>query len=690
VNDAPAFADGGDSPYPLLFEAIPDATIVVDNHGVILLANSKACELFGWTRSELIGTKVERLIPSRFAGVHEQHRRRYNGNPDARPMGIELELFGLRSDGTEFPLEIALSPFKMGAESMVAASIRDLTHTLRFKNAAKRARYSSQVVKLGELALRSKGIDELLAEVPGFIVETLRTDVVIVYWAAHGARLRPRVIHGIPDALVGSLKLTSAIATDGRDMAVNQRPVIVNDYGNERGIDAALARALDIASGLRVPLTSKAGLVGLLATHSRQANRFGEEELHFIQAVGNVIVEAHMRGEVEEQLAHAQRLESIGLLTGGIAHDFNNILTVVLGNLQMLREALEQNGDSGFVELVESAQRASRRGADLTQKLLTFSRKQSLAPSAIDPAAVLGALTDMLQRTIGEAIQIEWQVEPGCPPCMADPLQLDNAIVNLALNARDAMPAGGRLRMTAAPLAASEDMPDIAGELAPGNYVVISVVDSGQGMPPDVLRRAYEPFFTTKPSGKGSGLGLSMVYGFAKQSGGTIRIDSEPGRGTEVRLYFPAADRGSGASASGRRIRDHGPGAPVRQESILVVDDDLEVLNVAEVFLAKSGYRVLRASDTAAALHWLTGTEPISLLFTDVVLGAGEAGPTLAADALKIRPGLPVLYTSGFAHGSLSVADVRPIQFLAKPYRREELIARIETLLTEARHQGGA
>jgi CheY-like chemotaxis protein len=359
----------------------------------------------------------------------------------------------------------------------------------------------------------------------------------------------------------------------------------------------------------------------------------------------------------------------------------------VLGNLQMLREALEESGGGGFVKLVDSAQRASRRGADLTQKLLTISRKQSLAPSAIDPAAALGALTDMLQRTIGEAIQIELEVDAGCPPCRADASQLDNAIVNLVLNARDAMPGGGRLRLSAAPLMVSEETPDIGGELAPGEYVLISVADSGQGMPPEVLRRAYEPFYTTKPSGKGSGLGLSMVYGFAKQSGGTIRIDSEPGRGTEVKLYFPAANRDSVTPPPVTGTRDDRPAAAAIQDTILVVDDETEVLNIAEAFLTTSGYRVLLASSTAEALRWLSGPEPISLLFTDVVLGAGETGPKLALEAVQKRAGLPVLYTSGFAHGSLSVADVRQVQFLAKPYQREALVERVKTLLAEARRE---
>lgn len=680
-----AFADGADALYPPLFESLPDAMIVANRQGVITLVNEKACLMFGWPRSELVGALVERLIPPRFADGHPQKRQHFHDHTQQRSMGVERELVGLRRDGTEFPLEIALSHVRIGQETQAVAAIRDLTFTLRFRDAFKRAHYSSQLVKVGALALRSKGIDEMLASVPDFIVETLSADIVIVFWTLHGDELRPRIIHGVSAAHASRLEAASIVRIEANDPLARELPRIIRDYRNETGADAVLARELGLGSSLRVPLATETRLVGLLVTYSRQPDQFGEHELHFMQAVGNVIVSAFVRAEVESQLAFSQRLDSIGQLTGGIAHDFNNILTIVLGNLQMLREAIERAGAGEFLKLVDSAQRASKRGAELTHKLLTIASRQSLSPCAIDPATTLTAIIEMLQRTIVETIEMHLQVAPDCPPCLADPLQFDTAIINLMLNARDSMPDGGHVYITATPTTLREDMPDVGGELAPGLYVVISVSDTGQGMSPEIMRRVYEPFFTTKPIGKGTGLGLSMVHGFVRQSGGTIRIQSRPGHGTEVQLYFPCADRRSPTSVAQADIQRHHRQSPAGLETILVVDDDLEVLGLTEVLLERAGYRVLRASDTAEAMWYLAGPEPISLLFTDVVLGAGETGPQLAAEALKIRPGLPVLYTSGFAHGKLNESDLGPALFLAKPYQLAELLSRIETLLGDRR-----
>ncbi|MEQ1518492.1 MAG: ATP-binding protein, partial [Usitatibacteraceae bacterium] len=310
---------------------------------------------------------------------------------------------------------------------------------------------------------------------------------------------------------------------------------------------------------------------------------------------------------------------------------------------------------------------------------------QTLAPRPVDVEKSLRGMTDILKSALGDKVTLEWSVAQSCPPCLVDPMQLDNAILNLCINARDAMPRGGRIRIAVGPITAEEAMAEGASVLAPGEYVFVSVVDNGQGMSPELKARVCEPFFTTKPVGKGSGLGLSIVLGFANQSGGTLKIDSEPGVGTEVRMYFPATYALPQSASPAALLVEHMPVIDAKTETVLVVDDDAELLSFAEDALAKRGYQVLRASCVAEAKLWLADKRHISMLFTDVVLGDGEAGTTIAAEAQKIRPGLPVLYTSGSAFGAKSVADVRPTQFLPKPYEQGDLVLRVETLLLMSR-----
>lgn len=673
------------SVYASLLEIVPDATIFVDGTGKIVLANSKAAAMFGWPPADLIGATVEQLIPARFAEAHIHQRQAFFGESRSRPMGIDLPLIGVRADGTEMPLEIALSKFKLGEETVVAASIRDLTLTARYKDSAKRESYSAQLVKLGEFALLAKGMDELLAKVPALIVESLMNDVVIVFWAGQGDELRPRVVHGIAADVQQRLAKVDVPSWPSRQVLADPDARIIEDHRHESGVDSWVARELGLRTSIRIPLVNTGMPIGLLAAYARTPNAFGPQELHFLQAIGNVIIASFLRVEIEERFLHATRIDAIGQLTGGVAHDFNNILTVVLGNLQMLRESLTQDRDAARLKLLSAAQRAAKRGALLTNKLLTFSRKQLLAPRPVDLETALRSMCEMLQRTLGETIQVEWFVTPGCPRCIADPLQLDNAILNLALNARDAMPRGGRLRIAASPTTADEEMAEGAGELAPGDYVAISVVDSGQGMKPDVLKRACEPFYTTKQSGQGTGLGLSIVYGFTRQSGGSLRIDSAPGVGTTICMYFPAAETELAATAGSNSIVDNIPVIHAIAETVLVVDDDAELLNFAEECLATRGFRVLRATSIAEAMQRLSDNRSISLLFTDVMLAGGETGPLLVAEAQKLRPGLPVLYTSGSRLSPRDATEVRPAQFLPKPYEREELILRVETLLLMAR-----
>jgi PAS domain S-box-containing protein len=379
---------------------------------------------------------------------------------------------------------------------------------------------------------------------------------------------------------------------------------------------------------------------------------------------------------LEEQLRAAQRLEALGQLTGGVAHDFNNLLTVIIGNAELLVEALEDAPQlSAFAHMISGA---AQRGADLTQRLLAFGRRQTLDPKAVDLGGLVRGMYSLLRRTLGEHIEIELRCPPDLWHALVDPVQLESALLNLCLNARDAMAGGGRLTIETANTWLDED--DAARDVGvePGPYVLLAVSDTGSGIAPEHLPRVFEPFFTTKPKGKGTGLGLSMVYGFVKQSRGHVTLESEPGLGTVARLYLPCYVGAMRQGAEAGEMANHGGG-----ETILLVEDSDLVRQYAREQLESLGYVVVTASNGPEALAILRGGDEIALLFTDVVMPGGMSGRELAEAARALQPALPVLYTSGYNenvivhHGKLDAG----IQLLAKPYRRADLARKVREVL---------
>lgn len=381
-----------------------------------------------------------------------------------------------------------------------------------------------------------------------------------------------------------------------------------------------------------------------------------------------------VRKLTERQLAHAQRMEAVGHLTGGMAHDFNNLLTVIIGNLDLLEGVLKDRPMER--NLAATALKAGERGAELTRQLLAFSRRQPLDPQVFHMNELVTGTTDLLRRTLGERIEVHMQLADDLWPALADPAQLESAIANMAINARDAMPEGGILTIETANKHLDAQYASENVEVAPGDYVMLAISDTGTGIPPEVLTRVFEPFFTTKEEGKGSGLGLSMIYGFAKQSRGHIKIYSEANYGTTVRLYLPRApgDQKSQDMAANAETLESVAGA-----TILVVEDKPDVRQVVALQLEDLGYRVIEAESPEAALRIIEDNERIDLLFTDIVMPGGMTGPDLAREALQHRPDLKVVFTSGFAsilNGNKDEARaLGPL--LSKPYRKHDLARQI-------------
>ena len=381
----------------------------------------------------------------------------------------------------------------------------------------------------------------------------------------------------------------------------------------------------------------------------------------------------------ESSLRHSQKMEAVGQLTGGIAHDFNNLLAVILGNLELLAEALS---DPSLSDLVHRALGAVERGTTLIRRLLTFSRQQPLQPVPVNLNTLVTGLSDLVRRSLGETIEVKTVLAPNLLPTLIDSHEFESALLNLVVNARDAMPKGGQLILETANRWVGEELArQQLFQVEPGQYVTLSVSDTGTGMSPEVLEHAFEPFFTTKQIGQGSGLGLSMVYGLIKESGGHIHIYSELGQGTAIRIFLPATQAKAGVAAE---AADSAPLIrPGQGQTILVVEDETQVRRLAVHMLQGLGYETFEADNAASALAILKETPRIVLLFTDVVLPGGVSGVDLARVALQQRPDLEVLFTSGYTETHLAHFKGRPqgSEFLSKPYRRAELANKIHTLL---------
>ncbi len=414
----------------------------------------------------------------------------------------------------------------------------------------------------------------------------------------------------------------------------------------------------------------------LQALNETLEQRVAQRTAELADALRKLQQESGAREAAQAALRQAQRMESLGQLTGGVAHDFNNLLQVISGNLQLLRR--EVAGNELAEKRVHSAIGGVTRGAKLASQLLAFGRRQPLEPKVLHIGRFIKGMDDMLRRALGEEIELETVVSGGLWNALVDPGQIENAILNLGINARDAMPEGGRLTIEAGNALLDGEYARLHDDVQPGQYVMVGVTDTGSGIAPHLLDRVFEPFFSTKPEGKGTGLGLSMVYGFVKQSGGHVKIYSEPGHGTTVRLYLPRVHQAEDALADEAA-------APVRggSETVLVVEDDDEVRETAVGLLVDLGYRVLKAREATGALSVIDSGASIDVLFTDVVMPGPLRSPELARRARERLPGLAVLFTSGYTENAIVHGGRldRGVELLSKPYTREALARKIRHVL---------
>ncbi|SHM73198.1 PAS domain S-box protein [Bradyrhizobium lablabi] len=608
--------------FSAVVESSNDAIITKALDGTITGWNGAAERLFGHTSAEAVGKHIDIIVPpDRRAEVGDILARVGNGERIQH-----YETSRMYKDGSSVEVSLSVSPIRSASGDIIGASktARDITESNRTLKALNR-----------EVEERQR------------IFETSHDLILVTDTAGNFIQVSPSV--------------TTILGYAPADMIGHSAVEFIHpdDLENTRN-EMRTARRGQSKRSFETRYIGKDGKAVSLnwsGTWSEPVRR------HFF--IGRDLTE---KQNAEAQMRHVQKMDAIGQLTGGVAHDFNNILTVITGTIGILEEAVA--GQPELVSIAKLIDEAAERGASLTKHLLAFARKQPLQPREIDVNSLVLEAAKLLHPTLGEHIEIKPILADDAWTALVDPSQLTTAVLNLALNARDAMPHGGKLALETNNVYLDENYADMHSEVTPGNYVMVAVSDTGTGIPAALLERVFDPFFTTKEVGKGTGLGLSMVFGFVKQSGGHIKIYSEEGHGTSVKMYLPRAT-GLNQTAAEELISASVEGG---HEAVLVVEDDSMVRRYVVTQIESLGYTTLEAANAADALK-IIDTAPIDLLFTDVIMPGSMNGRQLAEEALRRKPSLKILYTSGYTenaivhHGRLDSG----VLLLAKPYRKSEL-----------------
>jgi signal transduction histidine kinase len=568
-------------------------------------------------------------------------------------------------------------------------------------------RQQAAIARFGSFALRERDLNKILTEAARVCAEGLSVPFSkVCQYRAEQNDLLIVAGFGWQDGVIGHVVSRADMSSPQGRAFTTGKPSIIDDLPKEAGFDPPpFYAAHGIVSIIDVIIKGNDDQpYGILEIDNNRQHDYDQYDINFLTGFANVLAEAvstasrgaalqftvdQMKALVEEkdrlldektaadvQLRQSQKMEAVGQLTGGIAHDLNNILTVITGTIEILAEAVADRPE--LAAIAKMIDEAAARGADLTQRLLAFARKQPLQPREVDVNLLVIEAANLLRPTLGESIEVHMMLASDAAHALIDPSQLANAILNLALNARDAMPDGGKLTIETSNVVLDDNYAGMNSDVAAGDYVMVAVTDSGHGIPADMLNKVFEPFFTTKDVDKGSGLGLSMVYGFVKQSNGHIKIYSEVGHGTTVRIYLPQA-LGVAQPEDSANIS----GIEGGQETILVVEDDNLVRTFVVGQIASLGYATLSAINAAEALLIIDSARHIDLLFTDMIMPGSMNGRQLADAALQRRASLKILFTSGYSneviihHGHLDAG----VLLLAKPYRRSDLARMLRAAL---------
>jgi PAS domain S-box-containing protein len=646
-----------ESPLDLLLHTALDAVVVIGADGRIAEWNERSAEMFGRSREEAVGRNMaELIIPERYREAHARGLRRFLETGEERYLGRRIELRGLHRSRGEFPVELRISPVKFGQGTAFVGCLRDVS-----------ARQALQQ----ELLESEREFRLLVNAITDYAIYMLDPEGRVATWN-NGAK---RIKGYRADEIIGQ-PFSRFYSKEDQRAGLPQR--MLREAAEEGKVfaegwhvrkDGSRFAASVVIEAIRDDAGRLIGFANI--TRDVTAQRESQEMLE----------------RAREQLLQAGKMEAIGQLTGGVAHDFNNLLTIIIGNLTIAgREvaALESGPATRLRRAIGSAERGAERATALTQRLLAFSRRQLLDPRSLDLNKLLAAEADFLRRTLGEVIEVEAVGSGGLWRVEVDPNEFESALLNLAINARDAMPNGGKLTIEASNTFLDQNYCRANPEVMPGQYVMIAVTDNGSGMTKDVLDRAFEPFFSTKTVDAGTGLSLSQVYGFIKQSGGHLKIYSEQGEGTTVKIYLP---RYTGeAHPDDQEDSDTAEVEGHVGETILIVEDDPDVRTYLVEALRDLNYRTLNAPDAAVALRIIERQDTrIDLLLSDVVL-PGMNGRELMAEARCHRPKLKVLFMTGYSRNAIvHQGRLDPgIEMIQKPMSQRELARRIRDMLDAA------
>jgi PAS domain S-box-containing protein len=636
-----------------LLETLPDAIVAVDGGGTIVQVNSQTQSLFGYTRDELIGQKVEILVPESYRPQHHQHRADFAEAPKTRRMGADLDLYGRRRNGSEFPVEISLSPVSTENGMFVLSAIRDISDRKRIAEELRRANeelHRRTAEQLGEYRSRLASIIDSSED--AIIGKSL--DGIITSWNKGAER-----IYGYtPEEAVGK-HISFLVPSERPDEIPEILQKIARGESIEHYESARVTKSgqqLDVSISVSPLRDAKGDVIGASA----------------------IARDITAQKRAEGQLHQSQKMEAIGRLAGGVAHDFNNILAIINACAEFLRDRIDPGAEPS--RYVENIKKATERGSSLTRQLLAFSRSSAIQPRILDLNERLKDVSKLLRPLMGDDVEILIVSKSPAAVIEADPGQLDQIVVNLAVNARDAMPRGGKFILETRSEKFDEAFADQHQSMAPGKYVLLAVSDTGSGMDEATVSRIFEPFFTTKEQGKGTGLGLATVYGIVKQSAGHILVYSELGLGTTFKIYLPSADHKIGLESKPELETV----SPKRQgTTILLVEDDEIMRSLTRQLLEEHGYTVVEADDGKSALEWVEShSDPIDLVLTDVVMRR-MSGPELVERLNATHPSLKVVFMSGYTGELIAEREVlkRGITRLEKPFTRTALLNIIHTTL---------